>query len=839
MSAEDKSRRRISVLPLLLLLISPIHQNDVSMVDGSSSVFGTTQSAYRSQLNAHHPKRQQQQQVTILPSSFGIRSFLNVRGGDSSGSVNDVDNVEEEVSLEDKVAAAMAKLGLSPDGLENDGQNENDGEAKEAETDNNPPEETQEEEEEEETEPTNEHEHENIQTTIQRISKDMNVDERIVVAALGATREENGVEDGRLNEKAAREMIQMELDAIASVEEDCEEVQTLISEGHQPFLARRALAFSGIPSDDGSTITFSLPTARAILLADEEDAQEEADEILAAEAEAEAIAKATQRKKEAEQKKEAESRMKTVQVDGGFDPTKLPVPSSASTPSVAAPAAAAPSPTPAAPPPAKESDVIFEATSENIASVVLESPVPVLLDVYADWCGPCKSLTPALAEMAVRGGGLFRLVKLDTDAERTLSSALEVSSLPTVFAIRDGRIVNSFTGMPRDQSMIQTFMMGLMTGEATLTDEEKEKYENLSRTFMKVAGSAGFSFEDREKLVDRVTARLDGMNASDAARAAKVLRSLLANVIKNPYEQKFRRINLENKVLAKSIRPFPPAMAILRSVGFGREEGMPRGILLLGGSSGKRVVNVTPLTVASDAIDKWAKRNKREIAIAERARRDEVERERLLAEAEEVDEEEEEEEEEVEEVDPDACKLKARIEGKNKIHDLEMRAEDTLTSVLTKVVPGFGSGTDDEEEVQEYRITCTARRLVISSLDEVSMGRSLREHRLLPSASIVIKAAAPTKQQLDEEESSFKERAAARIEKTKKRPRENTMQSVGIYSKDDNAKGELIDGGGGTWYEQDVSSDDEATGEEEVEEEKEEESSSEGEEEQEEDEEGI
>lgn len=58
--------------------------------------------------------------------------------------------------------------------------------------------------------------------------------------------------------------------------------------------------------------------------------------------------------------------------------------------------------------------------------MVIESPVPVLLDVYADWCGPCKQLGPMLEEMAVRSGGMFRLAKVNSDKNRGVSDVLQV-----------------------------------------------------------------------------------------------------------------------------------------------------------------------------------------------------------------------------------------------------------------------------------------------------------------------------------------------------------------------------------------------------------------------------
>jgi hypothetical protein len=126
----------------------------------------------------------------------------------------------------------------------------------------------------------------------------------------------------------------------------------------------------------------NIEVARAILIADEEDAKEEEEEMERIVAEREEEEKRAQLRAEAEEIKKAEAQMKTVKVDANFDPTK---PVGAPTPPPAVPAAPQ-----GAPKPAKKEDVVFQATSDNIQQVLLESPVPVLLDVYADWCGPCK-----------------------------------------------------------------------------------------------------------------------------------------------------------------------------------------------------------------------------------------------------------------------------------------------------------------------------------------------------------------------------------------------------------------------------------------------------------------
>jgi len=706
---------------------------------------------------------------------------------------------EEEKSLEDRVYAAMAKLGLTPPTMEenevdsvlqqdnihsnsngnSNGQpNCNNGvcEISQPSSSSLSPSSLS------STLPSPDNK-ESFQEMKVRLAKEMNVDETIVQAALGATLQV-GVEpeEQRLNEAAARQMIQYEIDAIEKVMEDSQEVQQLVAEGHDLVLSRRALAFADMDID----------VARAILIADEEDAKEEEEQMAKLQAERDEEEKRAKLREEAQQRKYEESNMKTVNVDANFDPTKPKMEAAASDVSQGVPK------------PGKKEEVVFQGTATNIQKLVLESPVPVLLDVYADWCGPCKALTPALEQMAIKAGGMFRLVKLNTDEERNISASLEVTSLPTVFGIRDGKIVHTFKGMPRDEEFMRNFMMGLLTGggfNPAPTKEEKQKYVELSNKLIKIAGSSGFSFSQRERLQVLTNNKLDELvqvrgDMSDAEESAKVVRSLLSNVIRDPFEEKFRKVNLENKIISERVSAFAPAMSILKAVGFKEDNDSVTNTLILG--KGKKIVNVAPLVVARDTIDKWIDINRRAIAASLRKKQDEEAHQRLLEQAEEVDSDGDDEEDESHPLNPNICNLKIRLEGKKKIHDVQLNADDTLKSIMESLPMNI----PQEEEVT---ITCTARRLIVKSTDADAMGKTLREHKLLPTASIVIKVGGG----VDRTDStvSLKERAAARKGKKKG---EHTMQSAGIYAKDDNAKGELIDGGGGVWYEHDVSSDDEA-----------------------------
>jgi len=745
--------------------------------------------AHARQINHNIPRpflvRHEQQEIKPIFAA----QILKIRGGDeetatvpSSTQTDDVAQNEEEQEdgegedLEVRVHAAMKKLGLSFGGQDDDKNSDIGGEECKdgvctipTETSNKPK--------------------EDVKTMTTRIAKDMNIDESIVYAAIGATlKPGDGDEESRLNEDAARVMIQNEVDAIQRVMEDCEEVKELVAEGHDKTLSRRALAFADM----------NIEIARAILSADEEDGKVEEAAFYAAEEERQALEEAEKKRQE----KLKPTELKTVTVNSNFDPTK-PGNMGAATPVV--PKSTPKQPPQGAPTPAKKENVVFQATSSNFQKVVLESPVPVLLDVYADWCGPCKALTPALEEMAVKAGGMFRLVKLNTDKERNISSALEVTSLPTVFAMKDGKIVNSFKGMPRSDTFMQDFMMGLFGAaefKPTVTAEEKKKNDELSNKLIKIAGAAGFSFSQRERLQVRTNAKLDELvkvrgDMADAEESAKVLRSLLTNVISDPFDMKFRRVNLQNKVISARVGVFAPAITILKSAGFANDEGNPQNALILG--KGKKIVNVAPLVVARDAIDKWIDMNRRAIATAARKKKDEIARLKLLEEAEEVEEDEyDDEDEEEAEIDLNVCALKVRVEGKNKIHDISLQADDPLRTIIESLPVKL---PDDEE----YQFTCAARRLSVKSSNSEAMEQSLRHHRLAPAASIVIGVV--KKKEESENTSSIKERAAARKKKTKG---EHTMQSIGIYAKDDNLKAELIDGGGGVWYEHDISSDGEA-----------------------------
>ena len=89
-------------------------------------------------------------------------------------------------------------------------------------------------------------------------------------------------------------------------------------------------------------------------------------------------------------------------------------------------------------------------TKENFESEVLKSDVPVLLDFWAPWCGPCRMLSPVLTEIAEENPGSLKIGKINVDEEMELAMQFGVTSIPLLVVMKDGKIANKALGyMPK------------------------------------------------------------------------------------------------------------------------------------------------------------------------------------------------------------------------------------------------------------------------------------------------------------------------------------------------------------------------------------------------------
>ncbi len=86
-------------------------------------------------------------------------------------------------------------------------------------------------------------------------------------------------------------------------------------------------------------------------------------------------------------------------------------------------------------------------TEENFQKEVLESDIPVVVDFWAVWCGPCKMLTPTLDQIAAEFEGKAKVGKVNVDENQQLAAQYGIMSIPTVMIFKDGKVMEQFIGV--------------------------------------------------------------------------------------------------------------------------------------------------------------------------------------------------------------------------------------------------------------------------------------------------------------------------------------------------------------------------------------------------------
>jgi putative thioredoxin len=168
-----------------------------------------------------------------------------------------------------------------------------------------------------------------------------------------------------------------------------------------------------------------------------------------------------------------------------------------------------------APPPAGGSFVL-DATEANFQAEVLDRSfqVPVLLDLWADWCEPCKQLSPLLERLANEANGSWVLAKVDVEANQRIAQMLQVQSIPTVFAVIGGQLVPGFQGaLPEPQ--VREFIAALL---------QAASQAGLSGAGAPVAEGDGPPAPPED---ERFTAAEDALEAGDFDLAAERYQAIL------------------------------------------------------------------------------------------------------------------------------------------------------------------------------------------------------------------------------------------------------------------------------------------------------------------------
>ena len=209
-----------------------------------------------------------------------------------------------------------------------------------------------------------------------------------------------------------------------------------------------------------------------------------------------------------------------------------------------------------------DSAYVHDADAASFQTSVIDAShrVPVLVDFWAEWCGPCRALAPILTKLADEYRGRFLLVKVDTDREQELARRFAIRSLPTVKLFKDGSIVDEFMGV-QPESRIRALLERHVSRES---DEAREQAASLrrqgqlaqARTLLEEARSA--DPENQRIAPDLVNVLIE---QGELEAADELLRSLTANVQASDEIQKVRARLLFAQTAAEA--PAPEELARL------------------------------------------------------------------------------------------------------------------------------------------------------------------------------------------------------------------------------------------------------------------------------------
>jgi putative thioredoxin len=196
-----------------------------------------------------------------------------------------------------------------------------------------------------------------------------------------------------------------------------------------------------------------------------------------------------------------------------------------------------------------ESQFVVDVTEASFQADVLERSlqVPVVVDLWAEWCGPCKQLSPVLERLAQAGNGAWILAKVDVEANPRISQAFGVQSIPMVVAVAGGQPVDAFTGaLPEPQ--VRQWITGLL-------DALRSRMPGIAQAEAGATENGEFAEEPEDP---RFTAAEEALERGDYAAAETAYQQILAT---EPANEQAMAALAQVRFLARAEAADPAAVA--------------------------------------------------------------------------------------------------------------------------------------------------------------------------------------------------------------------------------------------------------------------------------------
>ncbi len=204
---------------------------------------------------------------------------------------------------------------------------------------------------------------------------------------------------------------------------------------------------------------------------------------------------------------------------------------------------------------------VFEVREDNFETEVLQASLttPILVDFWATWCGPCKTLGPMLEKLATEFNGAFRLAKIDVDKSQQLAAMFGIRSIPTVMLVKDGQIVDGFAGALPEGQLREFLTRHIQPLDGDAPAEVAQTIESPEEAINRIQQTIAAEPENTELKLDLALAL---MRAGQADAAEAELTSLPANLATDA-----RAVRLRSQLdLARALKGAPSLQELQQRV---------------------------------------------------------------------------------------------------------------------------------------------------------------------------------------------------------------------------------------------------------------------------------